>query len=105
MTGPSNINANHRPSAHGRAAGQQRHSAVGMIMPLCGADQCQPSRLPVGEEVNIVCEIERWAGAGVMTDQTKTRCGYGGRAGRVEPLTGIEGASRPPVRKIVLLDG
>ena len=31
--------------------------------------------------------------------------GCGGRAGRVELLTGIEGASSRPVRKIVLLDG
>jgi hypothetical protein len=29
--------------------------------------------------------------------------GCGGRAGRVELLTGIEGASSRPVRKIVLL--
>jgi hypothetical protein len=31
--------------------------------------------------------------------------GCGGRAGRVELLTGIEGASSRPVRKIVLIDG
>jgi hypothetical protein len=31
--------------------------------------------------------------------------GCGGRAGRVELLTGIEGASSRPVRKIVVLDG
>ena len=31
--------------------------------------------------------------------------GCGGRAGRVELLTGIEAASSRPVRKIVLLDG
>jgi hypothetical protein len=31
--------------------------------------------------------------------------GCGGRAGRVELLTGIEGASSRPVRKIVLLEG
>ncbi|HME28059.1 MAG TPA: hypothetical protein VKI44_43185 [Acetobacteraceae bacterium] len=31
--------------------------------------------------------------------------GCGGRAGRVELLTGIEGASSRPVRKIVALDG
>jgi hypothetical protein len=30
--------------------------------------------------------------------------GCGGRAGRVELLTGIEGASSRPVRKIVLID-
>jgi hypothetical protein len=31
--------------------------------------------------------------------------GCGGRQGRVELLTGIEGASSRPVRKIVVLDG
>jgi hypothetical protein len=31
--------------------------------------------------------------------------GSGGRAGRVELLTGIEGASSRPVRKITLIDG
>jgi hypothetical protein len=31
--------------------------------------------------------------------------GCGGRAGRVEVLTGIEGASSRPVRKIVLIAG
>jgi hypothetical protein len=31
--------------------------------------------------------------------------GCGGRAGRVELLTGIEGASRRPVRKITLIEG
>jgi hypothetical protein len=31
--------------------------------------------------------------------------GCGGRAGRVELLTGIDGASSRPVRKIVVLDG
>ena len=31
--------------------------------------------------------------------------GCGGRAGRVELLTGIEAASSRPVRKILLLDG
>jgi hypothetical protein len=31
--------------------------------------------------------------------------GCGGRPGRVELLTGIEGASSRPVRKIVLIDG
>jgi len=31
--------------------------------------------------------------------------GCGGRPGRVELLTGIEGASSHPVRKIVLIDG
>ena len=31
--------------------------------------------------------------------------GCGGRPGRVELLTGIEGASSRPVRKIVVLDG
>jgi hypothetical protein len=31
--------------------------------------------------------------------------GCGRRPGRVELLTGIEGASRRPVRKIVVLDG
>jgi hypothetical protein len=31
--------------------------------------------------------------------------GCGGRAGRVELLTGIEGASSRPVRRIVLIDG
>ena len=30
--------------------------------------------------------------------------GWGGRAGRVELLTGIEGASSRPVRKIVVLE-
>jgi hypothetical protein len=37
---------------------------------------------------------------------TKARhAGCGGRAGRVELLTGIEGASSRPVRKIVVFDG
>ena len=31
--------------------------------------------------------------------------GCGGRAGKVELLTGIEGASSRPVRRIVLIDG
>ena len=31
--------------------------------------------------------------------------GCGGRPGRVELLTGIEGASKSPVRRIVLIDG
>jgi hypothetical protein len=31
--------------------------------------------------------------------------GCGGRAGRAELLTGIEGASGRPVRKIVVLEG
>ena len=31
--------------------------------------------------------------------------GCGGRPGRVELLTGIEGASSRPVRRIVLIDG
>jgi hypothetical protein len=31
--------------------------------------------------------------------------GRGGRAGRVELLTGIERASSRPVRKIIVLDG
>jgi len=31
--------------------------------------------------------------------------GCGGRAGRVELLTGIDGASSRPVRKIVLIEG
>ena len=31
--------------------------------------------------------------------------GFGGRAGRVELLTGIEGASSRPVRRIVLVEG
>jgi len=31
--------------------------------------------------------------------------GCGGRPGRVELLTGVEGASSRPVRKIVVLDG
>jgi hypothetical protein len=31
--------------------------------------------------------------------------GYGGRAGKAELLTGIEGASSRPVPKIVLRDG
>jgi hypothetical protein len=31
--------------------------------------------------------------------------GCGGRAGKVELLTGIEGASSRPVRRIVLVDG
>jgi hypothetical protein len=31
--------------------------------------------------------------------------GCGGRAGRVELLTGIEGVSSRPVRRIVVLDG
>jgi hypothetical protein len=31
--------------------------------------------------------------------------GCGGRAGRAELLTGIEGASSRPVRKIVVLEG
>ena len=33
------------------------------------------------------------------------RGGGGGRAGKVEPLTGIEGASSRLVRRIVLIDG
>ena len=33
------------------------------------------------------------------------RDGCGGRPGRVELLTGIEGASSRPVRRIVLVDG
>ena len=33
------------------------------------------------------------------------RMRHGRRAGRVELLTGIEGASSRPVRKIVLIDG
>jgi len=33
------------------------------------------------------------------------RNGCGGRAGKVELMTGIDGASSRPVRKIVLLDG
>jgi hypothetical protein len=31
--------------------------------------------------------------------------GCGGRAGKAELLTGIEAASRRPVRKIVVIDG
>lgn len=31
--------------------------------------------------------------------------GCGGRPGRVELLTGIDGASSRPVRKIIVLDG
>ena len=31
--------------------------------------------------------------------------GCGGRAGKVELLTGIEGASSRPVRRIMLIDG
>jgi hypothetical protein len=31
--------------------------------------------------------------------------GCGGRPGRVELLTGVEGASSRPVRRIVLIDG
>jgi hypothetical protein len=31
--------------------------------------------------------------------------GCGGRAGKAELLTGIEGASSRPVRRIVLIDG
>jgi hypothetical protein len=31
--------------------------------------------------------------------------GCGGRPGQAEPLTGIEGASSRPVRRIVLRDG
>ena len=31
--------------------------------------------------------------------------GCGGRAGKVELLTGIEGVSSRPVRKIVVIDG
>jgi hypothetical protein len=59
-------------------------------------------------KVQMVNEVHMKRGATMLIRDILARMrhdGCGGRAGKVEPLTGIEGVSSRPVRRIIVRDG